>query len=81
MTTKSMDLGQVMGTSAYQEAQAGGYTGTKEDFQTQLAELPNHIADKENPHGVTAAEVGAVTMAEVNSAIQTAIGNAIGGSY
>ena len=29
----------------------------------------------------TASEVGAATMAEVNSAIQTAIGNAIGGSY
>ena len=29
----------------------------------------------------TADEVGAATMAEVNAAIQTAIGNAIGGSY
>ena len=29
----------------------------------------------------TASEVGAATMTEVNSAIQTAIGNAIGGSY
>ena len=30
---------------------------------------------------LTASDVGAATMAEVNSAIQTAIGNAIGGSY
>lgn len=41
MATKSMDLGQVMGTSAYQEAQAGGYTGTKEEFQAQLAAIAN----------------------------------------
>ena len=30
---------------------------------------------------LSASDVGAVTMTEVNSAIQTAIGNAIGGSY
>lgn len=41
MAAKSMDLGQVMGTSAYQEAQAGGYTGTKEEFQAQLAAIAN----------------------------------------
>lgn len=41
MATKSMDLGQVMGTSAYQEAQAGGYTGTKEEFQKELAAVGN----------------------------------------
>lgn len=41
MATKSMDLGQVMGTSAYQEAQAGGYTGTKEEFQKELAAIGN----------------------------------------
>lgn len=41
MATKSMDLGQVMGTSAYQEAQAGGYTGTQAEFQAQLAAIAN----------------------------------------
>lgn len=41
MATKTMDLGQVMGTSAYQEAQAGGYTGTKEEFQKELAAVGN----------------------------------------
>lgn len=41
MATKSMDLGQVMGTSAYQEAQAGGYTGTREEFQKELAAVGN----------------------------------------
>ena len=29
MTTKSMDLGQVMGTGAYQTAVEGGYSGTE----------------------------------------------------
>ena len=37
MAVKTMDLGQVAGSSAYQEAQAGGYTGTKEEFQEDLA--------------------------------------------
>lgn len=41
MATKSMDLGQVMGTSAYQEAQTGGYTGTQAEFQAQLAAIAN----------------------------------------
>lgn len=41
MATKSMDLGQVMGTSAYQEAQAGGYTGTQAEFQEELAAIAN----------------------------------------
>ena len=41
MATKTMDLGQVMGTSAYQEAQAGGYTGTQAEFQAQLAAIAN----------------------------------------
>ncbi len=41
MATKTMDLGQVMGTSAYQEAQAGGYTGTQAEFQAQLAAITN----------------------------------------
>ena len=38
-------------------------------------------AKAENKPTYTASEVGAATMTEVNSAIQTAIGNAIGGSY
>lgn len=43
MATKSMDLGQVMGTSAYQAAQAGGYTGTQTEFNSALKEVPEHI--------------------------------------
>lgn len=54
MATKSMDLGQVMGTSAYQEAQAGGYTGTKAEFQAQLAA----IANKAETFVVTVSRIG-----------------------
>ena len=43
MATKSMDLGQVMGTSAYQAAQAGGYTGTQTEFNSALKEVSGHI--------------------------------------
>ena len=46
MTTKSMDLGQVMGTGAYQTAVEGGYSGTETAFNAAMVELPNHIADK-----------------------------------
>ena len=65
----TMDLGAVKGAegkSAYQYAQDGGYTGTEAEFQALMAEI-----------------VGGdfATMDEVNTAIQTAIGNAIGGSY
>ena len=45
---------------------------------------PNNHASSHASGGndpITPADIGAVTMDEVNSAIQTAIGNAIGGSY
>ena len=45
MTTKTMDLGQVMGTSAYQAAQAGGYTGTQTEFNSAMKEVPGHIGN------------------------------------
>ena len=54
MATKSMDLGKVMGTSAYQAAQAGGYTGTQTEFNSALKEVPVHI-DNNDIH-VTAAQ-------------------------
>lgn len=47
------------GESAYQAAVAGGYAGTEAEFQVALAEASGHAADKNNPHGVTAAAVGA----------------------
>ena len=108
------------GKSAYQTAVEAGYEGTETAFNEALKDVPGHIANKGNPHGVTAAQVGArpntwtptasevgavptsrtvngkalnsnitlaasdvgaATMTEVNAAIQTAIGNAIGGGY
>lgn len=47
------------GESAYQAAVAGGYAGTETEFQAALAAVSAHAADKNNPHGVTAAQVGA----------------------
>ena len=43
------------------------------------AHASTHASGGSDP--ITPASIGAATMAEVNSAIQTAIGNAIGGSY
>lgn len=65
---KEYDLGLVVGPrgapgangkSAYQLAVEGGYTGTEAEFNAVLTAAPRHIADKGNPHGVTAEQVGA----------------------
>lgn len=60
---RTMDLGAVKGAegkSAYQIAVEGGYSGTEAKFNAALVDLPSHIANKQNPHGVTAAQVGAI---------------------
>lgn len=78
MATKTMDLGQVMGTSAYQEAQAGGYTGTQAEFQEELAGIgkagkPFIIegtlgnANGDNPYQITDVSK---SRAEVKAAVQ-----------
>ena len=41
----------------------------------------NHSADKENPHGVTPAQIGAVTEDQVNTMINDALGVIENGSY
>lgn len=56
------------GKSAYQTAVEGGYSGTETAFNAALVELPNHIADKKNPHGVTAAQAGAIPASEKGAA-------------
>ena len=43
--------------------------------------INTHTLNTNNPHGVTAAQVGAPTVAEMNATIEAAIGAAIGGSY
>lgn len=47
------------GKSAYQTAVEAGYTGTETAFNEALKDVPGHIANKDNPHGVTAAQAGA----------------------
>ena len=56
------------GDSAYAKAKAAGYTGTEGEFNKALAETPEHITSKENPHGVTAEQVGAVPAADKGKA-------------
>lgn len=56
------------GKSAYQTAVEGGYSGTETAFNAALVAMPNHIADKENPHGVTAAQAGAIPSSEKGAA-------------
>ena len=58
------------GKSAYEQAKDGGFQGTEEEFIAILGGLlnpvstigdePTHADDKNNPHGVTAQQVGAV---------------------
>lgn len=52
------------GKSAYEQAKEGGYTGTEEEFVDFLngltvSEIAAHCSDLENPHKVTAKQVGA----------------------
>lgn len=56
------------GKSAYQTAVEGGYSGTETAFNAALVAMPNHIADKKNPHGVTAAQAGAIPASEKGAA-------------
>lgn len=53
--------------SSYVAVYRGDIAGT---FQAQDSELEDHIADKNNPHQVTAQQVGAATPADVLSAMQ-----------
>lgn len=48
------------GKDAYTAATEAGYTGTETEFNTALSGVPGHIASTNNPHGVTAAQIGAV---------------------
>ena len=56
------------GKSAYQTAVEGGYSGTETAFNAALVAMPNHIADKKNPHGVTAKQAGAIPTSEKGAA-------------
>ena len=74
--TSSLTIGTTASTAA-----AGNHTHTA----ANVGAVPTSrtVNGKALSANITlaASDVGAATMAEVNSAIQTAIGNAIGGSY
>ena len=70
---KFIPIKSIKGESAYEQAKAGGYLGTEEEFIRALASLggeyalqtindgyDEHIDDKNNPHKVTAEQVGAI---------------------
>ena len=57
------------GKSAYQTAVEAGYEGTETAFNSALKDVPGHIANKNNPHGVTAAQAGADPTGTAASAV------------
>ena len=57
------------GKSAYQTAVEAGYAGTETAFNEALKDVPWHIANKDNPHGVTAAQAGADPTGTAASAV------------
>jgi hypothetical protein len=74
--------------STYQLAKEAGYTGTAEEFNKMLANLPqiianqqNHLQDFDNPHKVDAEHVNTYTKEQIDSLINENIGDVLGGSY
>lgn len=59
------------GKSAYQTAVESGYSGTETAFNSSLAAVPSHIADKTNPHEVTKTQVGLGNVDNVRQAPYT----------
>jgi len=59
-----LDQGQLQGPtgstgkSAYNAAVEGGYQGNEDTFNAQMAGMPTHIADTNNPHSVTKSQLG-----------------------
>lgn len=50
------------GKSAFTAAVEAGYTGTETTFNAALSKVPDHIANQNNPHKVTAEQVGALPL-------------------
>ena len=71
------------GKSAYEYAVEGGYVGTEEEFANEMAHLGDdgeHVANKNNPHGVTKAQVGLGNVdntADMDKPVSTATQNAM----
>ena len=56
------------GKSAFQAAAEAGYSGTEAAFNAALAEIPGHIADKNNPHEDTVEKIGAAAANHTHAA-------------
>lgn len=61
----------VPGKSAYESALDAGFVGTESAFNSAMTSVPSHIANKSNPHGVTAAQVGADPSGAAASAVSS----------
>ena len=55
----SVSIGGGGGKSPYEYAEDAGFVGTEEEFYAASSQLPEHIGDINNPHQVTAEQVGA----------------------
>lgn len=55
------------GKSPYTLAMEGGYSGTEAQFNAAMTAMPNHVADKNNPHGVTLSQIGAAASSHSHS--------------
>ena len=55
------------GKSAYKIAVEAGYMGTETAFNEALSNVPGHIDNTDNPHGVTAEQTGAYSTAETDA--------------
>lgn len=59
-----LDQGQLQGPtgstgkSAYNAAVEAGYTGNEDTFNAQMAEMPTHITNTNNPHSVNKSQIG-----------------------
>lgn len=74
------------GKSAYQHALDGGYTGTEQEFNAMIGSLSpddlqtymEHLFFKDNPHKVTAAQVGSLKIYNSFAAMNTDLGTTFG---
>lgn len=72
-----LDQGQLQGPtgsagkSAYNAAVEAGYVGNEDTFNAQMAAMPTHITDTNNPHSVTKNQVGLGNVPNVSTNDQT----------
>lgn len=57
------------GKSSYQSAVDAGYSGSESDFNEALAQIAYHIIDEDNPHRVSAEQLGVYTIEQTDEAM------------